>query len=63
MFSSGDFINSPEQEERHRDGQVDRHVFTAPEALKRCMDGHATGIRHEPRAKTKPVSRCPESVE
>ena len=36
---------------------MDRQVFTAPEAFERCLDGHATGIRHEPGIKRKPVSR------
>ena len=42
---------------KHRDGQVDRQVYIASEALKGCLDGHVTVVRHERRSKTKPVSR------
>ena len=33
----------PSKKRKHRDGQVDRQVFNASEALKGCLDGHVTG--------------------
>ena len=38
---------------KHRDGQVDRQVFTSSEALQRCLVGHVTAVHHERGAKTK----------
>ena len=34
---------------KYWDGQVDRQVHTAPEASKKCLDGHVSRIRHVPR--------------
>ena len=46
-----------------RDGWVDLQVFMAFEALKGCLDGYVSVVHHERRARTKPVSRRPDSGE
>ena len=64
MCYSGDFINSPEQEEETIEMvKVDRHVPIASEALRGCLDGHVTVVHHERRSKTTPVSRSSGSGE
>ena len=39
--------SNPIKNRKHRDGQVDRQVFTALETLEGCLDGHATVVRPE----------------
>ena len=53
----------PSKIRKYWDGQVHRQVLSAPEALKKCLDGHVTCVHHERRAKRKPVPRWRDPAE
>ena len=48
MCSSGDFINSPEQEEETKEMvKWNGKFFIDLETLEGCLDGHVAGVHHE----------------
>ena len=41
----------PSKKRNHWGGQVDRQALNVPVASKRCLEGHATDVRYEPRTR------------